>query len=148
MNPRAVGLLALQTMFLARVFGQIFALLAEPSWLPSLEHWMSGLLPYYILLPAQILLLIFMSLVTYDACRQDGYWHVRNQATRDTLRVLATIYFIAVILRYVMTMAFVPELRWLGHTIPIFFHFVLASYLLVLSTEVVERRTAPGQATA
>ena len=31
-------------------------------------------------------------------------------------------------LRYVLTMIFQPEMRWLGDTIPIFFHFVLAAF--------------------
>jgi hypothetical protein len=38
----------------------------------------------------------------------------------------------AMVLRYVLTMTLVPELRWFGHTIPIFFHFALASYMLTL----------------
>ena len=38
------------------------------------------------------------------------------------------------VLRYVLTMSLFPERRWLGSgTIPIVFHFVLATYLLVWS---------------
>lgn len=136
MSTRAILLIGLQGVFFCRVIGQVLVLLIEPAWLPPLEHWMSGALPYHFLLPAQIVLLMWMTMVTYDAVRQEGHWHPAGSATRNTLRVLALIYFIAMILRYVLTMAFVPELRWLGHTIPIFFHFVLASYLLVLSMEV------------
>ena len=109
---------------------------------------MSGALPYHILLPGQILLLLLMTMVTYDAVRETGYWHPGRPATRETLRVFAIIYFIAMVLRYAMTMAFVPELRWFGHTIPIVFHFVLASYLLVLSMETVARGQAADRATA
>lgn len=148
MSTRAIVLLGLQAAFFCRVIGQVLVLLIEPAWLPSLEHWMSGALPYHILLPAQILLLMWMTMVTYDAVREEGYWHPERKATRETLRVLAIIYFIAMILRYVLTMAFLPELRWLGHTIPIVFHFVLASYLLVLSTEVVASRQASDRVTA
>lgn len=36
------------------------------------------------------------------------------------------------LLRYVLTMTFHPEMRWLGGTIPIFFHFVLAGFIFVL----------------
>ena len=136
MSARALVLVGLQAAFFCRVIGQILVLLIEPAWLPPLEHWMSGALPYHLLLPAQILLLMWMTMATYDAVREEGYWHPGSKAARDRLRVLAIIYFAAMILRYVLTMAFLPELRWLGHTIPIAFHFVLASYLLVLSTEV------------
>ncbi len=130
---RAKLLIALQTLFFARVVGQIVATLARPPWLPEASHWFSGALPYPILLPAQILLLMFMSLVTYDAWRGAGYWHVRHPAARRVLWAVALFYFAAIVARYVLTMALVPELRWTGHAIPIFFHFVLASYVLVLS---------------
>jgi hypothetical protein len=32
-------------------------------------------------------------------------------------------------LRYVLTMIYRPEMRWLGDAIPIFFHFVLAGFI-------------------
>ncbi len=133
MTAHAKILIGLQTLFFGRVLGQILVALDAAPWLPAFEHWYSGLLPYPLLLPAQIVLLMFLSLVTYDACRQDGHWHVENPATKDTLRVLAIVYFTAMLLRYVLTMALVPDLRWHGHGIPIVFHFVLASYVLVLS---------------
>jgi hypothetical protein len=31
--------------------------------------------------------------------------------------------------RYIVTMTLHPEYRWLGHTIPIWFHFVLAAFV-------------------
>ena len=140
MSTRAKLLIVLQAAFFCRVLGQILVLLVAPPWLPSLEHWMSGALPYHVLLPGQTLLLMWMTVITYDAVREDGYWHPTRQATRETLRVLAAVYFIAIVMRYVLTMAYLPELRWLGHAIPIAFHFVLASYLLVLGTD-----TSPGR---
>ena len=119
-----------------------------PGWLPSLQHWYSGLLPYHFLLPAQILLLMLMSIVTYDAFRGDGFWHVQRHRTKRILRVIATVYFAVMILRYVLTMVLVPELRWSGHAIPILFHFVLAGYLLVLSMPVTQRDLTARPATA
>lgn len=142
MNTRAMLLIGLHTAFFCRVIGQVLVLLVEPPWLPSLEHWMSGALPYFILLPGQILLLMWMTMVTYDGVRANGYWHPTRQATRETLRVLAIVYAIAMVMRYVLTMAYLPELRWHGHTIPIAFHFVLAGYLYVLGTESTGERGA------
>lgn len=132
MFSRAICLAILQTLFLGRVLGQILAEFAAPPWLPAVEHWQSGLLPYTVLLPAQILILMFMSLVTYDAFRQNGVWYVHKSKTKKILRRVAYLYMAAMALRYVLTMALIPELRWFGHTIPIVFHFVLASYILVL----------------
>lgn len=45
---------------------------------------------------------------------------------------LSLIYAGAMALRYVLTMIFRPEMRWLGDAIPIFFHFVLAGFIFVL----------------
>ena len=132
MYGRAICLAILETLFLGRVLGQILAERAAPSWLPAVEHWDSGLLPYPVLLPAQILILMFMSLVTYDTFRRNGLWYVRKYRTKRILRRVAYLYMAAMALRYVLTMALLPELRWFGQTIPIAFHFVLASYILIL----------------
>ncbi len=144
MSRRAQILIALQTLFFGRVVGQVIATLVEPRWLPAPVHWFSGTLPYPVLLPAQILLLMFMSLVTYDAVRRAGYWHVERERTRRILRRAAAVYFAANLLRYVLTMALAPELRWTGHAIPIAFHFVLASYVLALSLNAGRERVEPA----
>jgi hypothetical protein len=83
---------------------------------------------------AQILILMFMSLVTYDAFRKNGIWFVRRSRTKRVLRRVAYLYMAALGLRYVLSMVLVPDLRWFGQTIPIVFHFVLASYILVLGS--------------
>jgi hypothetical protein len=45
-------------LFAARVLGQFEVLLVSPDWLPGMEAWYSGLLPYYLLLPVQIAILM------------------------------------------------------------------------------------------
>lgn len=139
MNGRAPVLALLQALFLGRVLGQVLVVLIAPAWLPAAEYWYSGLLPYPLLLPAQILLLMLMTLVTYDAFREQGPFHPRREAARRRLRVVACAYMAVMAARYVATMIWMPELRWFGHAIPIAFHFVLATYLLVLGQGV----TAP-----
>lgn len=135
MSARASLLVLLHALFFARVLGQILATLVAPGWLPAAVHWFSGALPYHLLLPAQILLLMFMTMVTLDGVREAGYWHVERARTRRILRRVAWVYYAAIVLRYALTMWLVPELRWHGHGIPIAFHFVLASYVFVLSTQ-------------
>lgn len=132
MYRRAIYLTILETLFFGRVLGQIVAELTAPAWLPSVEHWQSGLLPYPVLLAAQILILMFMTLVTYDTFRRNGVWYVHKWKTKRILSRVAYLYMAAMALRYALTMALLPELRWFGHTIPIAFHFVLASYILIL----------------
>jgi hypothetical protein len=132
MNRRAVLLATLQLLFLTRVVGQFVVMTIAPSWLPAEQHWDSGFLSYAMLLPAQIVILIVMTTHTIDAWRMRGRWHVTKENTRQSLRLLAGFYAVAMILRYLLTMTYVPELRWFGHTIPIFFHFVLAGYVFTL----------------
>ena len=48
------------------------------------------------------------------------------------LGVLAGIYALSMVVRYVLTMALHPELRWFTGTIPIWFHFVLAAFIFTL----------------
>ena len=48
-------------LFLLRVLGQLEVVLIAPAWLPPMEQWYSGLLPYPLLLPAQILILMLMT---------------------------------------------------------------------------------------
>ncbi len=59
------------------------------------------------------------------------------------MRRVAYLYMAAMALRYILTMALVPDLRWFGHTIPITFHFVLASYILTLGIKGTVTLTAP-----
>ena len=43
--------------------------------------------------------------------------------------VACVIYAASMVLRYVLTMTYRPEMRWFGGTLPIPFHFVLAGFL-------------------
>ena len=52
----------------------------------------------------------------------------------------ARVYACAIVARYVLTMAFVPELRWFGHAIPIAFHCVLAAWVGALSVALAPAR--------
>lgn len=53
-------------LFAARVLGQFEALLLAPAWLPDMNAWYSGLLPYPLLLPAQIAILMTMTAVAWN----------------------------------------------------------------------------------
>ena len=53
-------------LFMFRVLGQVYVALYAPRWLPPMREWYSGLLPYYLLLPAQLLIFALMAIVAYD----------------------------------------------------------------------------------
>ena len=117
-------------LFALRVFGQVVVALYAPRWLPAMHHWYSGLMPYRYLLPAQLVLLTLMILISYDVYRMDGFFAGSGwEAMSAPLKLAAVVYFVAMVVRYVLTMALKPERRWFKRTIPIWFHMVLATAL-------------------
>jgi hypothetical protein len=116
-------------LFFARVVGQIEVLLLEPAWLPGMPAWYSGLLPYPLLLPIQIALLMLMSVLAFQVTRQPAV--ARHPGWSKRLRVLALLYFTVMALRLVLTVRFYGADFYLHGAIPIAFHWVLALYLLL-----------------
>jgi hypothetical protein len=123
-------MLALLTaLFFLRVLGQALSVFLQVDWLPATEHWASGLIPYPILLTIQIVMLIVMVKISTDVWRAVGFFSQPRPSYARFLIAFSVIYAGAMTLRYVLTMIYRPEMRWLGGTIPIFFHFVLAAFL-------------------
>ena len=118
-------------LFALRVLGQIYQAIYHVEWLPPMAEWHSGILPYYLLLPSQMFILVFMSLVAYDFSRREGQLFVVNPQTGRILIVFSLIYFASMIIRYTVRMMRRPDQRWLGGTIPIIFHCVLALFLFL-----------------
>ncbi len=130
---RSVLLWTLLALFLSRVLGQIYVGLYSPAALPPWPEWYSGLLPYPLLLPAQMLLLMWMAVISYDNSRGAGVFLVESMVLSRRLRWIAAIYFGAMVLRYILTMTLKPEMRWFHGTIPIAFHCVLAGFIAALT---------------
>lgn len=140
-------------LFFLRVIGQVEVWLLAPDWLPPMEAWYSGLLPYPLLLPAQILLLMGMAILahvrtTRGACVAPG--PARRVAA---LRALATLYFAGMAVRLVLAIATHGEDFYLHGAIPIAFHWVLALFVLAVTRPpgrsfggTVERRRAASSA--
>jgi uncharacterized protein len=114
-------LLVLTGLFGLRVAGQLLVLVRRPSWLPPMPDW--NFVPYRILLPIQLGLLVFMGLV----CTGE------RLAAVSAIAVPASfVYWGAMVLRYALRMWRCPQQRWFGGTIPIVFHCVLAAFLFEL----------------
>ena len=127
---RIVVLWACVGLFLLRVLGQLEVVLVAPAWLPPMEDWYSGLLPYPLLLPAQILILMLMTgLVVQEMLRSDG----APARRRDWLTVISLVYFAAMLLRLIIQFARGADDLLAAGAIPVAFHWVLALFLLVLS---------------
>ena len=128
----AILLWALTALFFLRVLGQVLVVLFEARALPPMAEWYSGLLPYPILLPVQVVMLAVMVWVNRDVARGTGVFAMLRPRVGGFLRAFSYVYFAGMLLRYVLTMTLHPERRWLHGTIPIVFHWVLAGYLLTL----------------
>jgi hypothetical protein len=127
-SPRASGdataalvLAALTMLFALRVAGQALVAFAEVTWLPPMEAWFSGLLPYPILLPAQLVILAAQLALDWRVWRCGLAARPRVAAA---LRRSSYVYALAMLVRLVVTRA---------HVIPVVFHWVLAAYLYSLA---------------
>ena len=128
---RPVFLLWLFTLlFIMRVVGQVLVALKPRRWLPPMYLW--NLIPYPILLPLQLIIIAIMLWINLEFSWNTGIAAIRNPDVGIMLIGFSEIYAAAMVIRYILRMIRRPEQRWFGGTIPIVFHFVLASYLLFL----------------
>jgi hypothetical protein len=128
----AIVLGILAAAFFLRVLGQVLVAFFEVTFLPPMPEWHSGLLPYSVLLPIQIVILLLQAKVSLDIWRGAGFFAFRRPRAGRSLCWFSYVYFLSMVVRYGATMYLYPERRWLTGTIPIFFHWVLAAYLFVL----------------
>jgi hypothetical protein len=124
----------LLVLFICRVLGQLIVVLYAPSFLPPVKEWYSGLMPYQYLLPSQILIIVLFTKINLDISRGVGFWAQPKQRLGFWLRNFGFVYFASMIVRYVLRMSWYPEERWFGGTIPIIFHWVLATYIILLGS--------------
>jgi hypothetical protein len=119
--------------FAARVIGQFEALLVAPAWIPDMDAWYSGLMPYYLLLPMQIAMLMAMAVVARDQRVRDGRFARRNPRAADALRIFAGVYFVVMAIRLAVNINENGADFWREGAIPVAFHWVLALFVLVSS---------------
>jgi len=119
-------------LFLVRVAGQLVVRTRRPAWLPADEEW--NLTPYRFLLPIQLTILGLMAWIDVDLSRGAGFWATPKPNFGQAVLWLAYAYAATMLVRYLVRMRHRPEERWFGGTIPIVFHWVLASYLWVLGS--------------
>lgn len=129
----AIGLGILATAFLLRVVGQVLVAFFQVPFLPPMSEWYSGVVPYRVLLPIQIMILLLQASISLNIWRDAGFFACRRPQAGQVLFWFSVVYFLSMVVRYILTMYLYPERRWLTGTIPIFFHWVLAAYLFVLS---------------
>lgn len=119
-------------LFILRVVGQLMAATGWGWFLPPMDQWYSGLLPYRYLLPAQILIIVLFGKVCLNFTRGQGFLVTPQRRIGRALLVFGAVYCTSMTMRYPVTMALYPERRWTGGLIPIFFHLVLSAFILCL----------------
>src|SRR5215831_6452950 len=129
-SPTTYGVyLWLFTLLLtARVIGQLVVATTAPRWLPPMEQWQSGLLPYPVLVACQAIVLALMIWISTDFWQRSGYWVQQHPRLGTAALWWSCLYFGAMVVRYAVRMARRPGQRWLGGTIPIVFHCVVAAF--------------------
>ena len=124
----------LLALFCLRVIGQMLVAFYHVSFLPPMEEWYSGLIPYPWLLLSQGIIILLYGKVCIDFTRGEGFFVVLRRRLGSGLLMFGSVYFGAMVIRYVIRMSLYPQERWVGGSIPIFFHWVLASFILVVGT--------------
>jgi putative CocE/NonD family hydrolase len=123
---------ALLFLFILRVFGQLTVLIAAPSFLPPMDEWFSGLIPYAYLLTSQILIICLMSVMSLQVQLEKRFWGSPKRPLGEFLVSFGAVYLAVMIIRYLIRMSLYPLERWTGGAIPIFFHWVLAAFVITL----------------
>ena len=140
---KAAVLWGLMGLFLLRVLGQLLVELFDVSFLPPSPEWFSGALPYGPLLASQLLILALMTKVGVDFTRHAGWSYTPRLNLGRFLMVFGATYLAVMNLRYILRMSLYPQERWFGGAIPIVFHWVLSSYVLIWGWH--HWRNGPGQ---
>lgn len=113
-----------------RVIGQIVVVLWAPRWLPPMQQWQSGLLPYPVLLASQVVVLTLMVGICEDFLRGlGGFVEPKRFEVGRFVTWFSYVYAGGMIVRYIARMIDRPDQRWFGGTIPIIFHCVVAAFL-------------------
>ena len=121
---RVAVLWILLALFALRVLGQFLVVAGVAPFLPPMDDWQSGLLPYPLLLASQILILGVLVTVCAQFSRGSGYFVRYHSWLAMPVWITGWIYAGGMIVRYAL-------LR--RDSIPVVFHIVLATFLLVVA---------------
>ena len=115
-------------LLIGRVLGQVLVVMRAPRWLPPMAQWQSGLVPYPVLLSVQSVVVSLMIWISTDISRGAGYWIEPHPQLALVVLWWSYLYASAMTVRYIVRMKRRPDQRWLGGTIPIVFHTVVAAF--------------------
>lgn len=129
----ALWLWGLLGLFVLRVIGQLLVSLNLAPYLPPMNEWQSGLLPYPVLVTCQFAIIILYLKICFDFTYGEGFFVAPKKILMEPLLIFASIYFVSMPVRYVIYRSLHAETSWFSGTIPIVLHMVLATFLLLVS---------------
>ncbi len=98
-----------------------------------MEQWYSGLISYPWLLASQFLIIALLSKICVDVTRNTSWFSAPRLRLGICLLYFGIPYLLVMLIRYAIRMSIYPHERWTGGSIPIFFHWVLALFVLTLA---------------
>src|SRR5438094_693362 len=108
--PREAWILwGLSALFLLRVVGQVLVEFLHVTFLPSSPEWYSGLLPYPLLLPVQILILLGMARVNTSVTFRRGFFTAPHPRLGRFLVIASVLYAAVMVARYFISGHIHPE---------------------------------------
>jgi hypothetical protein len=110
-------------LFVLRVLGQALVVFLDVQFLPPMQAWYSGLMPYEYLLPSQLLIIAVMAKICADFSRERGYFYEPKKFFARPWLWFGYLYLAAMIARAV--------LLW-DRPIPIVFHWLLAAFVITV----------------
>jgi uncharacterized protein len=127
----AAILRALLLLFVLRVLGQVVVMVWRPRWLPPPQQWYSGLIAYPYLLGIQLLFIAAMSLMILGVHPGTGPFGSPSSDFATFCIAFSVPYYGFMVYRWTFRVLRNPQRRWYDTLIPIVFHCVLATFLLV-----------------
>jgi hypothetical protein len=118
-----VQLWAVFALFLFRVAAQPLALVAPARSLPDFEAWHSAAIPYPALLATQIAILAVLG---WTAWRFSRGRLTPHRTTGHVAIAIGALYFSVMVLRLLLGLTMLADVRWFASPLPTVFHLVLA----------------------
>ena len=141
---RAWWLTVLASLFLGRVLGQACVASGRCEGLPPMSAWMSGYLPYRELLFSQLAILLVMFITIYSLVKKFSFWDYPQPRLARVARYFGWLYLSIMIVRFFFYLRFtISGQAFLGGWIPIVFHWVLASFILICARQLHEGGERP-----
>lgn len=133
MTPSRLSMVlwTLMAMFVGRVLGQVLVEFGGAPFLPPSPEWFSGRIPYPVLLVLQLCVIAVLSWICLSIQRRSGWVFTPWRPLGRLLLTFGSVYALVMVTRYAVRMSLYPGERWFGGCIPIVFHLVLATFVLV-----------------